>query len=272
MSVRARKPKQLGVYVPPPRETSRPLDQRIAELKSRSTPKMFLDAPRPDEREGSLARLLGTTDEDWTRRRAEHLEFLETTESLGIAEAFYEVRNYIQNRPYECAGRWEEAWIDDRDEVHPAQWVFEPRAVDYLRAVEKTREHLIEVFRKVLKDAVCPHGEPWDNWRPHFSWDKSGSAGCAQCFLAYELKQNNMNPELANFPDAKLLESGNTKCANTILNLLNLGKWREQDKKHEKTFGSEKLDRIDGAKQCDALIGGKRVKPKGAAADKESKE
>src|SRR5579863_8943410 len=187
MSVRARRTKQLGVYVPPPHDIPRSLDQRIAVLRSRSTPKTFLDASRPDEREGTLARLLGTAHEDWARRRAEHLEFLETTDSLGVAEAFYQIRYYIKERPYHCAGKWEEEWTDDDNEIHPSQWVFEPRAVDYLAAVEKVRAHLIETFREILQDAICPHFESWEEWKPKFSWDKGGSAGCAQCFLEYEL-------------------------------------------------------------------------------------
>ena len=259
-------PKQLGVYVPPPREKSRPLDERIARVKSRGIPKQFLDATKPDQREGSLARLLGTSEDDWARRKAQHLEFLETTEALGEGECFYRIRYYIRTRPFECAGRWQEEWIDDDGEVCPAHWAFEPRAVDYFRAVEKVRAHLIKTFREILQDAICPHNQSWDDWEKRFTWDHAESAGCASCFVECRLKEKGKDPQLASFPDAKVCY-GNTKGANTILAILGLSKRNEIDTKHESGANEAKLEQIHAAKKRDALIGGKRVKPKGIGAD-----
>jgi hypothetical protein len=54
--MRGDKPRQPGVYVPPPQKKRRPIDERIAKLKARSTTPDFLDAAKPEESVDSLAR------------------------------------------------------------------------------------------------------------------------------------------------------------------------------------------------------------------------
>jgi hypothetical protein len=251
------------MYEKPRQRKPRSLEERIAAIKSKNPRRDFLDAePRPGEHTVSLARYTGTSDEDWARRKRQHVAFLETTESLSVEESFYRIRYYIQEQPHICAGRWH----DDPEHPDFGYWVWGPGAYEcspnWLASIEKTRTHLINVFREILGDAPCPHGESWDVWQ-HKSWDKNGSAGCARCFLPVVLKENNKPAELANFPDAKIAR-GNTKSANTILNLLGLGKWSGKDK-HE-TY-HDNLTQIDNAGQRDELIGGKKVGPEGLGPD-----
>jgi hypothetical protein len=266
------------VYVPSPREKVRSTEERIAAISKKTASPHLPEDVLPIEHEGSLAQLLGASEKDWERRKQKHLEFLETTESSDAAQAYYEIRFYIQNAPYCFVGRWIEVLPD----ANPND--FEPNEIaaggywstdsisdwrdsgpDYKANIDKVRQHIIKVFREVLGDAKCPHNNAWDDWKPKNSWDKMGSAGCAKCFLQSELANKGLNPGLAEFPDAKPLKNKNTRSANTILNVLGLSKWNESDPRHESTANNEKLTRIDAAGRRDSC--GKRVKPRGIGAD-----
>jgi hypothetical protein len=263
-----RKPRQsqpLGVYVPPPREKHRSIDERIAVRSKVVTIPDFLDAePRPDERAGELARLIGTTKEDWERRKAQHLDFLEAAAAEYVSGStsalYYAIRNYIRNAPYGCAGEWK----DDRWEW----WRAQPTDRD------RVRQHLIDVFREVLGDAVCPHGDGWENWGKLPDWvDPWGkqdygynSVGCVRCYAEYKLIKEGKSPDLLNFPDAKNIKNGNVLSANIILSMLGCSKWAGV-LPNSSTAGGSKLAQIDAAQQRDRSFGGKRIRAAGNGPD-----
>jgi hypothetical protein len=246
--------KNPGVYVPPPTRREETVAERTARLKARTTPKGFLDAqpvaPRTD-----LAEILAHKTEDWKRREQHHLNKL--GEMLGGMGHIYQVRSYIQEEAFYVAGDWVEGYEEDGI-THPGYWTFCPisHAIEWPQMVDEARKHIIEVFRTVLGDTVCPHGEPWEDWKPRPN-SKSGSAGCERCRLDYELRMKGRDPNLANFPDAKLVAGNNTLSANMVLATLGLS-LRAGQPPHTMTASPEKLNLIEAAITRTALIGGKK--------------
>jgi hypothetical protein len=232
------------------RERPRRLDERIARVRSRAIPKDFLDGvPRPDPYAVELARVHAKEAEDWERRKQTHLNFLETTETQGLDEAFYRIRMYIQNDPFRMIGEW----VEDATEKDGGCWYWgrgydSPQEnKDYRTAVDKVRQHIIEIFREVLGDKVCSHGHPWEEWKRVFDWEEGG-AGCGNCRVVYEATRRG-KLELVDFPDAELVKNGNTKSANTILNWVKLdlraGLQRNEDGSISSTANHEKLVQIE---------------------------
>jgi hypothetical protein len=246
-----RKPRRpIGVFVPPPSAQSvqvRPLDERIARVRSRAAPKAFLDA-EPVTAPVSLDDMLRRRTADWNRRTEQHLRFLEEDRS------FYEIRAYIQDEPFRCVGEWVEGFTSDDGEFMPSAWSWtaisdwQAAGPNFHAAIEEVRAHLIDVFREVLGDSVCVHGQQWEDWKPRNSWDKSGAAGCGRCFLDHELKRRELDSRLADFPDAKNVAHGNTKSANKVLFVL--GQDVHQGTLRESiTASPEKIEQILGQQQ-----------------------
>jgi hypothetical protein len=225
------------------------LDERIARVESRAAaPKTFLDGV-PVPAPLSLDDILHRRGADWDRRKDQHLDFLDSDPSI------YEIRAYIRNAPFNCIGTWKESWTDDDGETSPAGWSWSTISFVHV-AVEDVRAHLIDVFREVLKDSVCIHGLSWAAWKSPS--DNEAWGGCAACYVEHELIRRSKNPNLASFPDARKVSGNNTYSANLVLEILGLST-KTGLLRGSTYYDPDKIALIQGARQRDALIGGKRV-------------
>ena len=233
--------KSFGVYVPPPREKARPIGERIEALKARPVIPAFVGADPLAQQPSDLAKMLGTSDEDWARRESQHLDFLEHVTS------FFELRQYLLLRPHEICGWWVEQTEDM--EAHWYRNLWDPGRA---QMIERCREHLLATFRKVLKDAVCEHGERWDDYQPKFAWERGVNAGCGACKARYVIETKGGDPEI--------LKLRTQKHANTLLAWLGLRVIRGES--GVMSADSKKLESMDSASQRDKRLGGKRVTPR----------
>lgn len=215
-----------GVYVPPPRERAAPLDERIARVRQRGnrTPKV---RPKPKPVPGLTELLAARADREnafWERRRNQHLGYLASTACYGPGDAFFRIRYYIADVPYVCVGEWIPEFTAPNGVVDEGYWKWDEQRSEEDRQLEiaKVRQHIVEVFREVLGQAVCPHGQPWEDWT---RGDK-GCVGCSFCFVEYKLVAKGMKAnqveDILSWKDARP-QIGNTVGTNTILGALGLG-------------------------------------------------
>ena len=255
--------KQTGIYVPPPQERIRPLDERIARVRGRVPTYDFLDAqPILDPRAIERQRAAEKDAADWERRRQEDIAFL----SGDVDD--YSIRFYIQEQPHRCCGTWHEAYVDEEGNTYPSGWSNAPWYEGpevYEPIIQRIRQHIIDTFREYLKDAVCPHGEPWEVWEPRHKWDPHPGAGCERCRVEHELRGRGYKQDLAAFfaQDAKNVKTGNTRSANTVLAMLGHSLWAGVNRE-ECSGGNDpnKLTLIEGASQP-----GMKSKPTGNGPD-----
>jgi hypothetical protein len=273
--------RQLGVYVPPPVEKPREVGERIQALKSRDIAKNWTSTvPRigvtvePEaitvvDRPAHTVPRIGVT-EDVQRTQDYHRWFIATDPSAQM------VRNFILSFVILGGLRWRSEYEDyDREtgEIFTVEARWEDHGIGHTFELdgfgsydededEKARRYVSEsIFREAYgEELFCEHGRTWKE-------------RCAHCeLLDRGISSSRLEGLLdpANAQDVKPKKGGNTALANQLLSKIGLGKWAGTAKEESYGGGNNEIAAIDAAGQRQALLGGKRIKPKGIGADSDA--